>query len=45
MTGRRECLNVPALLASVLLTSDTTLWTIDKNLNALSTRLGVDFRG
>jgi predicted nucleic acid-binding protein len=34
-----------SLLASVLLTSDATLWTIDKNLNALSTRLGVDFRG
>jgi predicted nucleic acid-binding protein len=34
-----------SLLASALLTSDTTLWTLDKNLNALSTRLGVDFRG
>jgi predicted nucleic acid-binding protein len=34
-----------SLLASVLLTSNTTLWTIDKNLGALSRRLGVDFRG
>ena len=34
-----------SLLASVLLTTDTTLWTIDKNLGALSARLGADFRG
>jgi predicted nucleic acid-binding protein len=33
-----------SLLASVLLTSDTLLWTIDKNLDALSTRMGVGFR-
>lgn len=32
-----------ALLASVLLTPDTLLWTIDKNLDALATRLGVAF--
>ena len=32
-----------ALLASVLLTPDTLLWTIDKNLDALTTRLGVAF--
>ena len=30
-----------ALLASVLLTPDTLLWTIDKNLDALAARLGV----
>jgi predicted nucleic acid-binding protein len=34
-----------SLLASVLLTPDTLLWTVDKNLDALSTRLGVAFRG
>ena len=33
-----------SLLASVLLTPDTLLWTADKNLDALSTRLGVAFR-
>ena len=33
------------LLASVLLTPGATLWTIDKNLEALSTRMGVAFRG
>ncbi len=32
-----------ALLASVLLTPDTLLWTIDKNLEALATSLGVGF--
>lgn len=32
-----------ALLASVLLTPDTLLWTIDKNLGALAARLGVVF--
>ena len=32
-----------ALLASALLTSDTLLWTIDKNLVTLATRLGVAF--
>ena len=32
-----------ALLASVLLTPDTRLWTIDKNLDALAARLGVAF--
>ena len=32
-----------ALLASVLLTPDTLLWTIAKNLDALATRLGVAF--
>ena len=32
-----------ALLASVLLTPDTRLWTMDKNLDALATRLGVAF--
>lgn len=32
------------LLASVLLTPGAVLWTIDKNLDALSTRLGVVFR-
>lgn len=31
------------LLASVLLTSDALLWTIDKNLDALAARLGVAF--
>jgi predicted nucleic acid-binding protein len=34
-----------SLLASVLLTPDTLLWTVDKNLDALSTRMGVAFRG
>jgi predicted nucleic acid-binding protein len=34
-----------SLLASVLLTPDTLLWTLDKNLDALSTRFGVAFRG
>jgi predicted nucleic acid-binding protein len=34
-----------SLLASVLLTPDTMLWTVDKNLGALSTRLGVAFDG
>jgi predicted nucleic acid-binding protein len=33
-----------SLLASVLLTSDTLLWTVDKNLDALSTQMGVAFR-
>jgi predicted nucleic acid-binding protein len=33
-----------SLLASVLLTSDTLLWTVDRNLDALSTRMGVAFR-
>ncbi len=32
-----------ALLASVLLTPDTRLWTLDKNLFALATRLHVAF--
>ena len=32
-----------ALLASVLLTSDTLLWTKDKKLDALAARLGVAF--
>ena len=32
-----------ALLASVLLTPDTLLWTMDKNLDTLATRLGVAF--
>jgi hypothetical protein len=32
-----------ALLASVLLTPDTLLWTVDKNLDALATRLNVAF--
>lgn len=32
-----------ALLASVLLTPDTLLWTIDKKLDALAARLGVAF--
>ena len=34
-----------SLLASVLLTPDTLLWTVDKNLDVLATRLGVAFRG
>ena len=32
-----------SLLTSVLLTADTLLWTIDKNLDTLATRLGVAF--
>lgn len=32
-----------ALLASALLTRDARLWTLDKNLAALATRLGVNF--
>ncbi len=32
-----------ALLASVLLTPDTLLWTMDKNLDSLATRLGAAF--
>jgi hypothetical protein len=32
-----------ALLASVLLTPDALLWTLDKNLHALATRLKVVF--
>lgn len=32
-----------ALLASALLTPDTLLWTMDKNLDALAARLGVAF--
>jgi len=32
-----------ALLASALLTPDTLLWTIDRNLEALASRLGVAF--
>ena len=32
-----------ALLASVLLTPDTLLWTMDKKLDALAARLGVAF--
>ena len=32
-----------ALLASVLLTPDSLLWTIDKNLNALAVRMGIAF--
>jgi predicted nucleic acid-binding protein len=34
-----------ALLASVLLTPDTVLWTIDKKLDALAARLDVAFSG
>jgi predicted nucleic acid-binding protein len=33
-----------SLLASVLLTPDSLLWTVDKNLDALSARLGLAFR-
>ena len=33
-----------ALLASVLLTRDTLLWTMDKKLDALAARLGAAFR-
>ncbi len=32
-----------SLLTSVLLTANTRLWTIDKNLDTLATRLGVAF--
>ncbi len=32
-----------ALLASALLTPNTLLWTLDKNLDALASRLGVAF--
>jgi predicted nucleic acid-binding protein len=32
-----------ALIASVLLTPDTSLWTLDKKLGALAARLGVVF--
>ncbi|MEO6064633.1 MAG: hypothetical protein ABIP49_02475 [Lysobacterales bacterium] len=32
-----------ALLASVLLTPDTLLWTLDKKLGALAARIGVAF--
>jgi hypothetical protein len=32
-----------SLLASVLLTPGALLWTVDRNLDALSTRLGVTF--
>lgn len=32
-----------ALLASVLLTPDSSLWTLDRNLGALATRVGVAF--
>jgi predicted nucleic acid-binding protein len=31
------------LLGSVLLTSDTVLWTLDKNLEALAARFGISF--
>jgi predicted nucleic acid-binding protein len=34
-----------ALLASVLLTPDTVLWTVDKKLDALAARLDVAFGG
>ena len=34
-----------SLLASALLTPDTLLWTYDRNLDALCTRLGVAFTG
>ena len=34
-----------ALLASVLLTPDTVLWTMDKKLDALAARLDVAFGG
>ena len=34
-----------SILASVLLTPDTMLWTIDRNLDALSKRLGIAFLG
>jgi predicted nucleic acid-binding protein len=34
-----------SVLASVLLTPDTMLWTVDKNLDALAARFGIAFRG
>lgn len=34
-----------ALLASTLLTADTLLWTLDRDLAALASRLGVAFSG
>ena len=34
-----------SLIASAILTAEALLWTVDKNLDALSTRLGVAFRG
>jgi predicted nucleic acid-binding protein len=34
-----------SLIASVILTPNTLLWTVDKNLDALSMRLGLAFRG
>jgi hypothetical protein len=34
-----------ALLASVLITPNTVLWTIDKKLDALAARLDVAFSG
>jgi hypothetical protein len=34
-----------SILASALLTPDTKLWTLDKNLDALSRRFGIAFRG
>lgn len=34
-----------SLLASVLLTPDTVLWTVDKHLDDLATRMSVAFRG
>jgi predicted nucleic acid-binding protein len=34
-----------SLLASVLLTPDTLLWTVDKHLDDLATRMSVAFRG
>jgi predicted nucleic acid-binding protein len=34
-----------SLLASALLTSDTLLWTLDKNLDALCMRMSVAFTG
>jgi hypothetical protein len=34
-----------SLLASVLLTPDTLLWTVDKHLDDLATRMSVAFQG
>jgi predicted nucleic acid-binding protein len=34
-----------SLLASALLTPDTLLWTVDKQLDDLAARIGVAFRG